>query len=235
MQISRSDYGETRVEQDLYEQLLPLDGAKIVELGCGAGMHTRNIAACGKSRTLMAYEVDKIQHDKNLTADKPTNITFKYGGAEQIDEADESVDVVMMFKSLHHVPIDSMSQALREIHRVLKPGGLVYISEPVFAGEFNEVLRLFHNEEHVRRCAFDAVKSAVDSGLFKLEQEIFFASPVHFDDFADLDTKIIQATHTEHRLDDDTYAQVQAAFSRHMTEAGANFLAPMRVDLLRKE
>jgi 2-methylisocitrate lyase-like PEP mutase family enzyme len=66
-----------------------------------------------------------------------------------------------MFKSLHHVPVPLMDQALAEIRRVLKPGGLAYISEPVFAGEFNEVLRLFHDESIVRREAFSAIERAV--------------------------------------------------------------------------
>ena len=84
-----------------------------------------------------------------------------------------TVDVVLMFKSLHHVPVDLMDQALREIRRVLKPDGLVYISEPLFAGEFNEILRLFHDEQKVREAAFSAVKKAVDAGLFRLVEEIF--------------------------------------------------------------
>ena len=192
MQISHDAINDTFEEQDLYERVLPLDGARIVELGCGAGLHTRNIAAGGQDRQVVAYEVDTVQHEKNCAAEKAANITFKYGGAEAIDEADRSVDVVMLFKSLHHVPIEEMSVALSEIRRVLKPGGLVYVSEPIFDGEFNEVLRLFHDEQHVRQCAFDAVKKSVNDGVLQLVEQVFFHSPVHFDDFAALDTKIIQ-------------------------------------------
>ena len=50
-----------------------------------------------------------------------------------------------------------MDAALSEIARVLKPGGQAWISEPVFAGELNEVFRLFHNEEVVRETAFGAI------------------------------------------------------------------------------
>ncbi|MGR8950203.1 MAG: class I SAM-dependent methyltransferase [Gammaproteobacteria bacterium] len=234
MRIAATEIGETLTEQDLYESLLPLDNARILELGCGAGAHTRNIAARGLGRAVVAYEVDDIQHKKNLVAEHSQNIEFKYGGAEEIAEADESVDVVMMFKSLHHVPIGNMAVALQEIHRVLKPNGLAYISEPVFDGPFNEVLRLFHDEQHVRECAFEALKNAVDSDLFELEKQVFFSSPVHFDNFEELDESIIQATHTQHSLDAETYEQVRAAFQQHVTADGADFLAPMRVDLLRK-
>jgi hypothetical protein len=51
-----------------------------------------------------------------------------------------------------------MDRSMREISRVLKPGGTVYISEPVFAGDFNEILRLFHGEQKVREAAFNTVK-----------------------------------------------------------------------------
>ncbi|NNL84587.1 MAG: class I SAM-dependent methyltransferase [Myxococcales bacterium] len=55
-------------------------------------------------------------------------------GAEAIAAPDASFDVVMLFKSLHHVPVQMMDAALNEIARVLKPDGTAYISEPVFAG-----------------------------------------------------------------------------------------------------
>jgi ubiquinone/menaquinone biosynthesis C-methylase UbiE len=60
------------------------------------------------------------------------NVNFGLSGAQDIPLDDESVDVVFMFKSLHHVPTELMEQSLREIWPVLKPAGLAYISEPVF-------------------------------------------------------------------------------------------------------
>lgn len=234
MQISSDLVQETLIERDVYERILPLDGARILELGCGAGLHTRNIAAAGANRQVIAYEVDTIQYEKNLRNEEQKNIKFKYGGAEAIAEDSESVDIVMMFKSLHHVPTDKMSVALEEIRRVLKPGGLAYISEPVFAGDFNEVLRLFHDEQKVRECAFKAIKKAVEDGLLYLEQQIFFQSLMHFDNFEELERTVINATHSEHHLTPATYHAVKAAFEEHMTGEGANFLAPMRVDILHK-
>ena len=240
MNISHPAITETINEAELYEKLLPLDDVRIVELGCGTGVHTRNIASAGPDRQIVAYEVDTIQHERNDAEKKAgtsalANITFKLGGAENIDEADESVDVVMMFKSLHHVPIESMPTALTEIGRVLKPGGLAYISEPIFDGEFNDVLKLFHDEQRVRQCAFDAIVDAVKKKTLTLVEQIFFHAPVHFDSFDDLDGRIIQATHSDHQLDAETYRAVRTAFEKHLTNTGANFLAPMRIDLLRKD
>jgi ubiquinone/menaquinone biosynthesis C-methylase UbiE len=221
-------------ETEIYHRLLSLDGKHILELGCGSAAITRDIATAGPDRKITALEVDEIAHEKNMQITDLPNVTFGLAGAEDIPLDVESVDVVFMFKSLHHVPMDLMDQSMREIRRVLKPGGVVYISEPVFAGEFNEVLRLFHDEQKVREAAFNTVKKAVDEGLFKLVEETFFNSPTQFESFADFEDRIIGATHTEHRLNEDLYQQVRQRFEAHVGNDGAHFLMPVRVDLLEK-
>jgi ubiquinone/menaquinone biosynthesis C-methylase UbiE len=221
-------------ETEIIQRLLVLDGKHILELGCGNAAITRDIATSGADREITALEVDEIAHAKNLQISDLPNVTFGLSGAEDIPLEDGSVDVVFMFKSLHHVPVEQMSQALREIRRVVKPAGLAYISEPVFAGEFNEILRLFHDEQKVREVAFEAVKNAVAEGLFCLVEEIFFNSPMQFESFADFENRIINATHSEHRLDEKRYALVRQRFEAHVGDDGARFLMPVRVDLLKR-
>ena len=178
MIISSPQANLVRDERDIYEQLLPLQGADILELGCGKAEKTRAISQNGKAQSITALEVDEIQHAANLRNNDLANVTFRLGGAEAIPAADESFDIVLMFKSLHHVPVERMDHAMAEICRVLKPGGLAYISEPVFAGEFNEILRLFHDEKAVREAAFSAVERAVASWNIRAgERDISSALP----------------------------------------------------------
>ena len=132
-------------ESEVYNRLLSLDNKHILELGCGTAQKTRDIATSGVNRRVTALEVDVTAHQKNLQIDDLPNVKFVLAGAQQIPLDEESTDIVMMFKSLHHVPVELMGVSLQEIHRVLKPGGLVYISEPVFSGDFNDILRLFNN------------------------------------------------------------------------------------------
>lgn len=234
MKLSPSNISRNCLEHEIYNELLELNGKQIVELGCGRAEITRAIATEGSGRTIAALEVDEIQHRLHQQIDDLPNVEFRMAGAEAIPYIDNSFDIAFMFKSLHHVPLDLMDKAFAEIHRVLKPGGLAYISEPVFAGDFNNVLKMFHNEEQVRLAAFEATKRAVDSDLFELASETFFNLPMHFENFADFEAKVLGVTHTDHQLSSELYEQVKAKFEIHMTTEGANFLMPIRVDLLTK-
>ena len=234
MKISVEQIDVNCPESEIYNRLLSLDNKHILELGCGGAEITRNIATSGSDRKITALEVDEIAHTKNLQITDLPNVEFALSGAQEIPLEDESVDVVFMFKSLHHVPLALMDAAMHEIRRVLKSGGLVYISEPVFAGDFNEVLRLFHDEEKVRKAAFETVKKVVDKDLFSLVEEVFFNSPMRFEDFSEFENNTIKATHSEHKLDDELYALVKQRFEQHLGDDGANFLMPIRVDLLQK-
>lgn len=212
---------------------LDLDGKDILELGCGRAELTRAIASAGQNRKILALEVDETQHQLNLKIDDLPGVRFGLGGCEAIPLADDSVDIALMFKSLHHVPIDLMDQALAELARVLRPGGYATISEPIFRGSLNEVIRIFHDESKVRLAAFNAIARAVESGLFELDQEIFFKSPRRFQDFSEFERRVIGATHSHHQLSDEQLQRVRETFDRCASPDGC-FQSPVRVDLLRR-
>ena len=234
MQIALEKIDVNCPEPEIYNRLLSLDNKHILELGCGAAIKTRNIATSGSNRRLTALEVDEIAHQKNRQITDLPNVTFGLAGAQDIPLDDDSVDVVFMFKSLHHVPPELMEPSMREIKRVLKPGGLAYISEPIFAGEFNEILRLFHNEQRVREIAFNTIKSTVNEGLFTLVGQTFFNSPTRFENFAEFENRIINATHNQHALDEELFQRVKQRFEAHLGDDGAHFWSPVRIDLLQK-
>ena len=234
MRIQNPEVEGVVKEAEIYTRLLPLEGARIIELGCGPAAHTRAIAEGGRPAAILACEVDTIQHEKNLAITDLPTVTFTHAGAENIPAEDGSADIVMMFKSLHHVPLELMDTAMQEIRRVLRPGGLAYISEPVYAGDFNEVLRLFHDEKAVREAAFATVRKAVDEGVLELVGQHFFNTPNDFADFADFEQRIIGVTHTDHRLSPEQLQAVREKFEGFMGPEGARFVMPIRVDLLRR-
>ncbi len=234
MNLSQDLIERSCPEREIINELLTLDGKRILELGCGRAELTRMLAGDGQNRTVIALEVDEQQHKKNLGITDLPNVSFQTGGAEAIPAGDQSQDIVFMFTSLHHVQEDKLDQAMREIHRVLRSEAMVYISEPLFAGNFNDILRLFHDEQQVRLAAFRAIQRSVMDGLFKLADEVFFNNTVSFEDFTDFEHKLLNVSHTDHQLSEQTYNEVKARFEQQLTESGAHFTVPMRVDLLQK-
>lgn len=235
MQIARD--GDLAESSDLEQisQLVPLADTQLLELGCGAALTTRRLAEQFPAATIVAMEVDQIQHEKNLAITDLPNVVFRLGGAEAIDLPDASIDAVIMLKSLHHVPVAAMNQAFDEISRVLRPGGLAYISEPVYAGDFNEILRLFNDEKRVREAAFEAIRGAVDDGRLALETEVHFLSPGRFEGFEEFERRVLGATHSQFDIDASLYREIRRRFEPHIEADGiARFLNPMRIDLLRK-
>ena len=221
-------------ELDLLASLVDLpQHPHVIELGCGGAHLARKLLARFPLSDITALEVDARQHAKNLL--KPQErLHFVPAGAQAIPFEAAQFDLALMLKSLHHVPLELLDQALAEVHRVLRPQGLLYVSEPVFTGAFNEVIRLFHDEEKVRAAALRAVQAAVASGAWTQLTELHFETPVHFRDFADFEQRMIGVTFVNHQLSPATLATVRERFEKHMTADGAHFVRPMRVNLLAR-
>ena len=221
-------------ERVLIDELLDLDGKEILELGCGTAEKTRALAEGGTGRRILALEVDETQNALNRKLGDLPNVRFDRGRAEDIPAADARFDVVFLFKSLHHVPVEAMDRALAEIARVLRPGGFAYVSEPLFRDAFNEILRIFNDESRVRREAFEAIERSVRSGILELVSQSFFRDPLPFGDFAEFESRVIGVSHSNFVLTDEVRDRVRSKFASSAIEGAALFEQPIRVDLLRK-
>ena len=220
-------------ELDLLASLVPLAGQRIIELGCGDARLARALLARHPDSRVTALEVDARQHARNL-ADPQPGLSFVAAGAQAIPAADARFDLALMLKSLHHVPGPLMATALAEAARVLRPGGHLYVSEPVYAGPFNEVVRLFNDEGVVRAAAQRALDEALGGGDWEAVDERRFDMPVHFRDFDDFDQRMMRPSFADHAIDDAKRAAVRAAFEPHCGADGAHFRRPMHVRLLRR-
>jgi len=96
-------------------------GLRVLEIGCGLGTDGAQFAKAGAIYTgvdLTEAAVELAQKRFELF-DLPG--TFRTADAEQLDFPNESFDLVYSHGVLHHTP-DTVG-AIREVHRVLKPGG----------------------------------------------------------------------------------------------------------------
>lgn len=233
MQLLQENITQTLDEHYLLETF-NLDNKTILELGCGNATMTKKLATTGFNRKIIAAEIDEIQHQKNLELDVE-NIEFIYCGAQEIPLEDNSIDFICMFKSFHHIPKELMFQSLKEIKRVLKPNALAYISEPLFQGNQNKLISLFHDEKIVREDAFEAIKLFVDNEEMKLFRELFFQTPIDYANFEEFKLKQMNLTYNETIEDTSLYVNVQKAYDSFAQEDGkTSFMKPFRVDILQK-
>ena len=102
----------------------PADAAWL-DLGCGTGALTQTILAKGEPRSIVALDqsADFVAHARAATSDEHVRMRFEVGDAQKIPLDDASVDVVASALVINFVP--DRVQALREMKRVAKPGGLV--------------------------------------------------------------------------------------------------------------
>lgn len=220
-------------ELDVLEALVPLAGARVIELGCGAAALARALLERHADAHVTGLETDERQHAKNLAAPRD-RLVFVAAGAQSIPFPDGGFDLALMLKSLHHVPTAQMARALDESARVLRPGGHLYVSEPVYAGPFNDLVRIYNEEGTVRAAAQRALDEALSGAAWEQVAEVRFAMPLRFRDFADFEVRMMRPTFADHRIDDAKRARVEAALAPHLGPDGARFERPMHVRLLRR-
>lgn len=221
-------------ELELLASLVPLPGARLIELGCGAARLAADLVTRFPGAQVTGLEVDERQMAKNLAAPAVPGLTFVQAGAQAIPFGDAHFDGALMLKSLHHVPQALMAQALAEVARVLKPGGWLYVSEPVFAGPLNEIMRLFNDEQVVRAAAQSALDAALQTGLWQAAQARHFEMPVFFADFASFEQRMMRPTYANHQIDDALHAAIRQRFESYQGPEGLSLTRPMHVRLLRK-
>ncbi len=100
-------------------------GARLLEVGCGMGTDLLQFARGGASVTGVDLTPLSIQISQQHFAVYGMRSDFAISDAEHLPFADESFDVVYSNGVLHHTP--DTAGAVREIHRVLRPGGLARV------------------------------------------------------------------------------------------------------------
>jgi ubiquinone/menaquinone biosynthesis C-methylase UbiE len=105
-------------------------GDRVLDVGCGTGTFTREMAeAAAPGGTALGVDASReaIAHARRLT--HHPNCTFSEGIAEALDATDGSYDVVVSSLMIHHLREPMRPQAIREMFRVLRPGGRVLIAD----------------------------------------------------------------------------------------------------------
>lgn len=102
-----------------------LKGKRVLEIGCGAGVHAMLLAQAGANLTAIDLTHNAIEMTRNRFEAFGLAGDIRQGDAEALDFEDDTFDLVWSWGVIHHSA--DMQQAIDEIHRVLKPGGLAQV------------------------------------------------------------------------------------------------------------
>ncbi len=158
---------------EIVRELLGGKGHSALDVGCGAGPFTWLMAPLFQRLAGLDVKAKDIVAAREAAKKKGLDIDFQVGSAEAMPFADKSFDVVVFSNSLHHIP--GMDQALAEAARVVKPGGLVYVMEPVPSGTYFEATRLVNDETDIRTEAYRCLRLAASVGLAPHTERLYRA------------------------------------------------------------
>jgi ubiquinone/menaquinone biosynthesis C-methylase UbiE len=139
-----------------------LDGKRALEIGCGQGFGMEIILG-----QFGAAQVSGIDLDPRMVAIAQKHISphgdraeVSMGDATAIQAPDQSFDAVFDFGVIHHVP--AWESAIREVRRVLKPGGIFVFEEVSKQALDRWVYRLLLKHPAENRFTADNFVAALD-------------------------------------------------------------------------
>ncbi len=128
------------------------DRVKLLDVGCGTGRTLHQLAIAHPTMRLHGCDMSPayIKLARKRLEDVQ-EVTLAVENAESLPWADETFDVVTSTYMFHELPRNARRNVVREMFRVLRPGGLVVIedsAQPSESPELDGVLRNFPQEFH---------------------------------------------------------------------------------------
>jgi SAM-dependent methyltransferase len=124
-------------------------------------------------KKIKTIDYTSTDFENEFLADKKYDIT-------NLEVGNNQFDFIICYHILEHIENDS--QAMKELFRVLKPGGIVIIQTPFKEGDIYENEKIkspeerkihFHQEDHVRIYSAEGLKDRLQNAGFQVEIKTF--------------------------------------------------------------
>ena len=118
----RAMRADQRIYTFMYERIpAVIRDRDVLEIATGPGLLAKHVAPAARTMLATDYSDGMIAQAKK--GDCPANLRFEVADATKLPYTDNSFDAVLIANALHIIP--EPEKALREIDRVLRPGGIL--------------------------------------------------------------------------------------------------------------
>ena len=103
-------------------------GKDVLDAACGTGYGSSLLAR--EARSVIGLDISNDVIQKASVEYPRTNLKFRVGNVTEMPLPESSIDVVLSFETIEHIPFESQRAFLKEVKRVLRPNGFFIVSTP---------------------------------------------------------------------------------------------------------
>jgi ubiquinone/menaquinone biosynthesis C-methylase UbiE len=121
--------------------LAPAPGGRWVDIGCGTGILTSAILAACRPSEVLGIDSSALFLQAAAARVPDPRVSFRQGDAQALAEPDDGFDIAVSGLVLNFLP--DKAAAIREMARIVRPGGTVALYVWDYAGHMQVMRRFF--------------------------------------------------------------------------------------------
>lgn len=156
--------------KEILARLSPKNSDKILDVGCGTGFLLYHLLE--RYPDIQLSGVDPVKAMLDVARKRlPVRVDIREGWAGQLPFADHSFNVVLSNSVFHY--IRDIQTALREVRRVLRPGGQLVITDwcyNYFTTRLTDLFLRCFNQAHFRSYSVNKIRVLLEENYFSVLQ-----------------------------------------------------------------